>query len=87
VWSRCEPFEANDTDPSAWEHEADMSDGSEWVLLAETRTVMVLGRRPASRDTLTDETNSSPDGNPGEAVGKQAGRAATIVVVVGRQHR
>jgi hypothetical protein len=53
MWSRREPFEGHDTDKD-----------SAWVLLAETRTVRLYGRRrPASLgDALKDRERAG--GNP-----------------------
>lgn len=60
---------------------------SAWVLLAETRTVKVLGKRSANRDARTNQTDGCPDGNQSKSVLKRAGQAATEVVVAGRRHR
>lgn len=80
--SRHEPSEERRAEPQGPEDQ----DRDAWVLLAETRTVRVLGKRPASRKTQSDQTNSGSDGNPSQPVVQRAARVTTEIVVPGRQH-
>lgn len=79
--SRHEPSEERSVDARSAEDE----DCDAWVLLAETRTVRLMGKWPASREAHTDKTDSGSDGNPSQAVRKRATSGTTEVVVPGRQ--
>ena len=58
-----------------------------WVLLAETRTVKVLGKRLAGREAQVNEPNADLDCRPGQAVRERVGAATDDVVVAGAEKR
>lgn len=65
----------------------DQGDPDAWVLLAETRTVKVLGKRLAGRDTQANKPNADEDCRPSQTIREGIGAAADAVVVAGQRKR
>lgn len=76
----------NDTETGALEVAPIVSmDGDDdtgaWVLLAQTRTVKVLGKRLAGREAQVNEPNADLDCHPSQAVRERVDTATGGVVV------